>query len=93
LNAPPCIPLASEFVVRYGEMVNGIPIVLISSPDKPPPEDVCANVFLTLPFTERKLQNRIKPLVTVMGYNMLHVGAIRLDMERKRYVAREGKPV
>jgi len=84
LNAASMHSTGKRICRSLREMVNGIPIVLISSPDKPPPEDVCANVVLTLPFTERKLHNRIKPLVTGDGNNMLHVGAIRLDMERKR---------
>jgi DNA-binding response OmpR family regulator len=66
------------------EEISNLPIVLITSPERPAPEDVCANVVLTLPFTPRKLINRIMPLLPGDGENMLHVGPIRLDIERKR---------
>ena len=35
------------------------------------------------PFTSRKLLNRIAPLLPGDGKNILHVGFIRLDLERK----------
>lgn len=84
LNAASLHSTGKRICRSLRDMLNGIPILLISSADYPPPDDVCATVVLTLPFTERKLHNRIKPLVTGDGNNMLHVGAIRLDMERKR---------
>ena len=43
-----------------------------------------ADVILHLPFTVQKLSNRIKPLLPSDGKNVLNVGSIRLDMERKR---------
>ena len=43
-----------------------------------------ANVVLTHPFTLRKLINRIEPLLPGDGEHMLHVGPVRLDLERKR---------
>ncbi len=43
-----------------------------------------ADVVLHLPFTVQKLSNRIKPLLPGDGKNVLSVGPIRLDMERKR---------
>jgi len=66
------------------EQMNGLPIVLIASPDQRDLEDLCANVVLKLPFTYRKLLNRIVPLLPGNGGNMLHVGPIRLDLEHKR---------
>ncbi len=62
---------------------NGTPIVLITGPDNSAP-DVAVDVVLPLPFTTRKLLNRLRPLLPSDGLNMLHVGPIRLDMERKR---------
>jgi DNA-binding response OmpR family regulator len=41
-------------------------------------------VLLTLPFTVRKLINRISPFLPSDGDHILHVGAIRLDLEHKR---------
>ena len=66
------------------ESFNGLPIVLITGPDLPVGDDICANVVLKLPFTYRKLLNRIIPLLPGDGGNMLHVGPIRLDLGRKR---------
>lgn len=67
------------------EKANGLPIVLINSAEQPlAKEDVCANVVLTLPFTYRKLLNRIVPLLPGDGGSMLHVGPIRLDAGKKR---------
>ncbi len=69
---------------------NGLPIILITSPDQPASEDACANTVLTLPFTARKLINRIQPLLPGNEQQMLHVGHIRLDLER-RQVRCQGK--
>lgn len=66
------------------EQMNGLPIVVITHPDLPEVDLSCANVVLTLPFTARKLINRIVPLLPGDGANTLHVGHIRLDLERKR---------
>ena len=66
------------------EKVNGMPIVVILGADQPAPSDLCANVTLSLPFTARKLLNRIQPLLPGDGEHLLHVGPIRLDTERRR---------
>lgn len=64
------------------ERSNGVPIVIISDPEKPTPKDSCANVILHLPFTTRKLINRILPLLPREDEGGLHVGPIRLYPER-----------
>lgn len=61
-----------------------LPIVLIVSPEHSVSGLVGANVVLELPFTSRKLLNRIAPLLPGDGKNILHVGFIRLDLERGR---------
>jgi DNA-binding response OmpR family regulator len=61
-----------------------LPIVLITSPDHKASGVISANVVLELPFTSRKLLNRITPLLPGDGKNILHVGFIRLDLELKR---------
>ena len=66
------------------ERMNGLPIVLITGEGHTAPTDSCANVVLTLPFTPRKLLNRIVPLLPGNGGHMLHVGPIRLDLQHKR---------
>lgn len=65
------------------DLADGVPVLLISDSEQSITADVCANVILTLPFTTRKLLNRIKPLLPGDGGNLLHVGPIRLDLERK----------
>jgi DNA-binding response OmpR family regulator len=66
------------------EKSNAVPIVLIVSPAHAISGVTSANVVLELPFTSRKLLNRIAPLLPGDGKNILHVGFIRLDLERKR---------
>lgn len=66
------------------EQSQATPILVIASPKRTIPDDSCANVVLTLPFTSRKLLNRIAPLLPSEGNHMLHSGPIRLDFERKR---------
>jgi DNA-binding response OmpR family regulator len=64
--------------------VAGVPLLLIIETQRATPSDTSADVILALPFTARKLINRIKPLLPGDGNNLLHTGVIRLDMERKR---------
>jgi DNA-binding response OmpR family regulator len=66
------------------EKSSELPIVLIVSPEHAVSGLTKANVVLELPFTSRKLLNRIVPLLPGDGKNVLHVGLIRLDLERKR---------
>ncbi len=60
-----------------------LPIILIIDPEKEISDDV-ATLVLRHPFTILKLTNRIKPLLPSDGNNILQVGAIRLDVDRKR---------
>jgi len=66
------------------EQSHGIPIVVIASANRPKNQDTCANVVITLPFTARKLLNRITPLLPSEQRNMLNAGPLRLDIEHKR---------
>jgi DNA-binding response OmpR family regulator len=61
-----------------------LPIVLIVSPEHKVTGVTAANVVLELPFTSRKLLNRITPLLPGDGKNIMHVGFIRLDLEMHR---------
>ena len=63
---------------------NKIPILLILNPEQSAGDDVCANTVLVLPFTQRKLVNRIMPLLPGDGENLIYAGTLRLDLERKR---------
>jgi DNA-binding response OmpR family regulator len=66
------------------ERSDGLPILLISSSESPENKDICADVVLRLPFTIRKLVNRIKRLLPGDDRNLKHVGPIWLDSERNR---------
>ena len=59
------------------------PIILIVDSGKSVDKDA-ADAVLALPFTVQKLVNRIKPLLPGDGKNVLHVGPIRLDLEKRR---------
>ncbi len=59
------------------------PIILILAKEAKVDKDI-ADAVLILPFTAQKLVNRIKPLLPGDGKNMIHVGPIRLDVERRR---------
>ena len=70
-----------------------LPIVLIVTPEHNASGITSANTILELPFTSRKLLNRILPLLPGDGKNILHVGFIRLDLERHqvRCLGREAR--
>jgi DNA-binding response OmpR family regulator len=63
---------------------DGVPVLVISDPDNPALDKISATVILTLPFTARKLINRIKPLTPGDEKNIFNVGPIHLDLERKQ---------
>lgn len=65
------------------EKVNGLPILLISDKQHPIEEGAttCASEILMLPFTQRKLLNRIGPLLPADEGGMLRVGPLELDLE------------
>lgn len=65
------------------ENTDGVPILLICDMNYPA-EAGCANVILTLPFTIRKLVNRLKPLTQAEGKKIIQKGVIRLDLERRK---------
>ena len=60
-----------------------IPIILINSPDNLPNNETVAEVQLILPFTIRKLENRIIPFSPGDGDEVLKAGPIHLDMDRQ----------
>jgi len=68
---------------ELNEKASGIPILVITDKNSTL-TDTCANVVLELPFTYRKLLNRIAPLLPEIGENLVHVGPIRLDVEHRR---------
>lgn len=76
---------------KLRERLNGKPIMLISDPGRQAEgAGECANEVLTLPFTARKLVNRIGPLLPGQGSKTQKAGPIVLDLERKQ-VSFKGK--
>lgn len=61
-----------------------LPILLIRNSEQPSGNDIFANTVLVLPFTQRKLINRIMYLLPSDGALMVKSGSICLDLERKR---------
>lgn len=84
LNAASIRTNGKRICLNLRKLNGNLPIIVISRPDKPIAEDICANVVLTLPFTSRKLLNQIVPLLPGYSEKILHVGPLRLDIERKR---------
>ena len=73
------------------ECLNGKPIMLISDPKRTlKKSDQVASVSLTLPFTSRKLVNRIIPLLPGKAGRSVKAGGIHLDLENKQ-VRYQGK--
>lgn len=66
------------------ERANGLPILVITNSDRPPAEDNCANIILSLPFTVRKLTNRMNRLLPGESQKLLQAGPISLDLERRQ---------
>ncbi|MBA4419602.1 MAG: hypothetical protein C0391_00450 [Anaerolinea sp.] len=70
------------------DVMDDIPIVLIISPEEAAKnhnvKSDCDATILVLPFTIQKLINRLKPLQPGESKNFLHIGPIRLDLERQR---------
>jgi len=60
-----------------------LPILMIANPNKTVSKDVGADVLLELPFTIRKLVNRINPLLPLSSNKVLRTGPIQLDLERR----------
>src|SRR3990172_2037707 len=75
--------------------VHGLPILLISDKQHPIEEGsaACASEILMLPFTQRKLINRIGPLLPADEGGMLRAGPLELDLETHAVRAQGKKTV
>lgn len=65
------------------EKAHGVPLLVILDSNQAA-NTLDADEILVMPFTARKLLNRITPLLPGDGSNSLNVGPIQLDMQRKR---------
>lgn len=66
----------------FQEKQPKIPVILINSKDRLPANYLVADVQLALPFTIRKLVNRILPFAPGDGAEVIKAGPIHLDMSR-----------
>jgi DNA-binding response OmpR family regulator len=82
VNAPSMRTTGVRICQSLREKRRNLPIVLIFDEGNTLTiDDVAANEVLSLPFTVRKLNNRIKALLPIQSKNCLKVGAIQLDLE------------
>jgi DNA-binding response OmpR family regulator len=84
INAPTLRTSGKKICNEIHEKVSELPILLITDPQQPVSGKNSADLILELPFTSRKLVNRIVSLIHGDGKILLHIGWIRLDLERKR---------
>ncbi len=82
VNAPSMRTTGIRICQSLRDNKDGLPIILISDKGlSPSPDVVAANAILSLPFTVRKLNNRIKALLPMQSKNSLKAGPILLDVE------------
>ncbi len=82
VNAPSMRTTGIRICQSLRDNKDGLPIILISDEGlSPSPDVVAANAILSLPFTVRKLNNRIKALLPMQRKNSLKAGPILLDVE------------
>ena len=66
------------------DQMDSLPIILISENDGAP-KDAPVNLILELPFTIRKLENRIKPFLPLESDKILEAGELQLDLEHHQF--------
>jgi DNA-binding response OmpR family regulator len=84
INTPSLRTSGKRICRELRERMPQLPIVIIIEAAQTFRGEICANVVLQLPFTPRKLLNRITPLLPGDEANLIHVGHIRLDLDRKK---------
>lgn len=83
VNAPSMRTTGIRICHSIRKRWEDLPIILISCQDETITEDQAnVNLVLPLPFTIRKLNNRIKPLLPIESDKVLEIGEIHLDKER-----------
>lgn len=83
INAPSMRTTGLRICKSIRKRKKKLPIILISAQGHTISEDdVDVNLILSLPFTIRKLNNRIKPLLPTQSDKILQTGPIQLDKER-----------
>jgi DNA-binding response OmpR family regulator len=66
------------------DQMDNLPIILISE-NGCAPDNAPVNLVLELPFTIRKLENRIKPFLPLESDKILEAGPLQLDLEHHQF--------
>jgi DNA-binding response OmpR family regulator len=83
VNAPSMRTTGLRICQSIRQKNRKLPIILISDVEKPFTEaKTDVNLVLQLPFTIRKLNNRIKPFIPIESNTVLQAGPICFDKER-----------
>ncbi len=83
INAPSMRTTGVRICQSLRERLPKMPIILIAADgDDEVVEENCANIILPLPFTVRKLHNRVKALLPLQSSSRLKTGQITLDLEQ-----------
>lgn len=82
VNAPTMRTSGLRICEQLRAQMDGLPIVLVTTREHASQaRRSCANSVLVLPFTVRKLQNRVRALLPLQSENLLTVGPLELDLQ------------
>jgi DNA-binding response OmpR family regulator len=84
VNAPSLRTSGVRICQSLRDRKENLPVILISENGKVP-EDATVNLVLELPFTVRKLENRIKPFLPLESDKILKAGDLQLDLEHHQF--------
>jgi DNA-binding response OmpR family regulator len=85
INAASMRTSGKRICMSISEEKEHLPILLICDPEKVVKGNPdCLSTVLVLPFTSRKLVNRIEPLLPGDETRMMRVGPLRLDKDRNQ---------
>ena len=92
LNAPSMRTTGIRICRSLGDHRTDLPVILICKEKVAlSVDDVVANVVLTLPFTIRKLENRIQQLLPKNWDGCIKVGDLHLDVDKHMVKSKWGK--
>jgi DNA-binding response OmpR family regulator len=84
VNAPSLRTSGVRICQSLRDRKDNMPVILISD-NGAVPEDAPVNLVLELPFTVRKLDNRIKPFLPLESDKILKAGDLQLDLEHHQF--------
>ncbi|MFN2236185.1 MAG: response regulator transcription factor [Anaerolineales bacterium] len=84
VNAPSLRTSGVRICQSLRDRKDNLPVILISENGEVP-EDAAVNLVLELPFTVRKLENRIKPFLPLESDKILKAGDLQLDLDHHQF--------